>query len=128
VLVHQSVADRFAEQLVTEVSSMVVGAPGAGDEVEIGPMITKDHFDRVKGYLERAEKEGVRPAIGGGALAGKGYFIAPTVLVDVPDGAEVARGGDLRPGHHDRDLRRGGRGGEPCQLRALRPVRLGLDQ
>ena len=91
VLVHESVADRFAEHLVNEVSTMVVGAPGAGDDVEIGPMITKDHFERVKGYLERAEAEGVRAAIGGGVLEGDGFFVAPTVLVDVPDGAEVAR-------------------------------------
>jgi aminobutyraldehyde dehydrogenase len=91
VLVHESVADRFAQHLVDEVATMVVGAPGAGDEVEIGPMITKDQYERVKGYLERAEAEGIRAAIGGGVLPGDGFFVAPTVLVDVPDGAEVAR-------------------------------------
>src|SRR5919112_2450892 len=42
VLVHASVADEFAGLLVGEVSTMVVGAPDAGDDVEIGPMITKD--------------------------------------------------------------------------------------
>ncbi len=91
VLVHESVADRFASLLVDEVATMVVGAPGAGDDVEIGPMISKDHFERVKGYLERAEEAGVQAAIGGGVIEGDGYFVAPTVLVDVPDGAEVAR-------------------------------------
>jgi aminobutyraldehyde dehydrogenase len=70
---------------------MVVGEPGAGDDVEIGPLTSKAHFDRVTGYLKRAEAEGVRAAIGGGALEGDGYFVAPTVLVDVPDGAEAAR-------------------------------------
>jgi 1-pyrroline dehydrogenase/4-hydroxy-tetrahydrodipicolinate synthase len=91
VLVHESVADEFTELLVKEVASMVVGEPGAGDDVEIGPMISKAHFDRVTAYLQRAEADGVRAAVGGGALPGTGYFVAPTVLVDVPDGAECAR-------------------------------------
>ncbi|MGD9527169.1 aldehyde dehydrogenase family protein [Pseudonocardia sp.] len=91
VLVHESVADEFARLLVAEVATMVVGEPGAGEDVEIGPLTSKAHFDRVTGYLERAEADGLRAAIGGGPLAGDGYFVAPTVLVDVPDGAEVAR-------------------------------------
>ena len=91
VLVHESVADAFAQHLVDEVATMVVGAPGAGDDVEIGPMITKDQFERVRGYLERAEEAGIRAAIGGSVIEGDGFFVAPTVLVDVPDGAEVAR-------------------------------------
>jgi aminobutyraldehyde dehydrogenase len=91
VLVHESVADKFVELLVDEVATMVVGEPAAGAEVEIGPLISKAHFDRVTGYLQRAEAEGVRAAIGGGALEGDGYFVAPTVLVDVPDGAECTR-------------------------------------
>ncbi|MFJ9708764.1 aminobutyraldehyde dehydrogenase [Streptomyces sp. NPDC101234] len=91
VLVHESVADAFVEELVGEVGALVVGEPQAGEDVEVGPMVSKAHFDRVTGYLERAKKEGVRVAIGGGALDGPGYFVAPTVLVDVPEGAEAAR-------------------------------------
>lgn len=91
VLVHESVAEQFVEQLVGEVRALVVGEPTSGEDVEVGPMVSKAHFDRVIGYLERATKEGVRVATGGGALDGPGYFVAPTVLVDVPEGAEVAR-------------------------------------
>lgn len=91
VLVHESVAERFTALLVDEVASMVVGEPGAGDDVEIGPLISAAHFERVTGYLRRAEAEGVRAAVGGGALDGEGFFVAPTVLIDVPDGAECAR-------------------------------------
>jgi aminobutyraldehyde dehydrogenase len=91
VLVHESVVDEFVELLVKEVATMVVGEPGAGADVEIGPLTSKAHFDRVTGYLERAEAEGLRAVIGGGPLDGDGYFVAPTVLVDVPDGAEAAR-------------------------------------
>ncbi|MEY9996849.1 acyl-CoA reductase-like NAD-dependent aldehyde dehydrogenase [Streptomyces sp. V4I8] len=91
VLVHESVAEQFVEQLVGEVQALVVGEPASGEDVEVGPMVSKAHFDRVTGYLERAKKEGIGVATGGGAIDGPGYFVAPTVLVDVPEGAEVAR-------------------------------------
>ena len=88
---HESVAEAFTRLLVDEVSTLVVGEPGAGEDVEVGPMISRDHFDRVSGYLERAQAEGVRAAIGGRALDETGFFIAPTVLVDVPEGSECVR-------------------------------------
>jgi aminobutyraldehyde dehydrogenase len=91
VLVHESVADQLITLLVDEVSALVVGEPAAGEGVEIGPLVSQAHFDRVTGYLERARAQGIRAAIGGGTLDGDGYFVAPTVLVDVPDGAECSR-------------------------------------
>jgi aminobutyraldehyde dehydrogenase len=87
VLVHESVAERFAQLLVEQVSTLVVGEPTAGADIEIGPMISKAHFERVLGHLERAKNAGAKAALGGGALEGTGYFVAPTVLVDVPEGA-----------------------------------------
>ena len=72
VLVHESVADAFIQHLVDQVASFVVGEPGAGDEVEIGPMVSKAHFDRVVGYLERAKEAGVRAVLGGSPCQGRG--------------------------------------------------------
>ncbi len=91
MLVHSSVAEEFVDHLVREVSTLVVGEPGAGDDVEIGPMVSKAHFDRVSGYLERAAAAGIKAAVGGAPLDGPGYFIPPTVLIDVPGDAECAR-------------------------------------
>ncbi|WP_033375972.1 aminobutyraldehyde dehydrogenase [Actinopolyspora halophila] len=91
VLVHESVADQLVEHLVGEVSTLTVGDPRAGSDVELGPVVSKAHYDRVLGYLHRAQQDGARAAIGGDALDGPGYFIAPTVLVDVPADAEITR-------------------------------------
>ena len=87
VLVHESVAERFTELLVEQVATLVVGEPTAGADVEIGPLISKAHYDRVLGHLERAQSEGATAALGGGALEGAGYFVAPTVLTNVSEGA-----------------------------------------
>lgn len=91
VLVHESVAEAFIGHLTREVEAIVVGEPGAGDDVEVGPLVSKAHFDRVVGFLERAAAEGARATVGGSAMEGTGYFVAPTVLIDVPEGAECAR-------------------------------------
>ncbi|MDR6416366.1 aldehyde dehydrogenase family protein [Pseudarthrobacter sulfonivorans] len=90
VLVHESVAEEFTELLVREVSTLVVGSPEAGDDVEIGPMISLPHFERVKESLAEARAAGLHVAIGGSALDGPGYFIEPTVITDVPAGAPIA--------------------------------------
>ncbi|MEV7087740.1 aldehyde dehydrogenase family protein [Streptomyces sp. NPDC093085] len=91
VLVHESLADALVAELAREVAGLVVGDPRAGEEVEVGPLVSKAHFDRVRGYLGRALGAGARAVTGGGALDGPGYFVAPTVLVDVAPGAEITR-------------------------------------
>ncbi|WP_120520358.1 aminobutyraldehyde dehydrogenase [Arthrobacter celericrescens] len=91
VLVHESVAEQFTQLLVEQVGSLVVGEPTAGADVEMGPMISKAHYERVLAHLDRAQADGAKAALGGGALEGPGYFIAPTVLVDVPAGAACAQ-------------------------------------
>ncbi len=91
VLAHESVADRLVAKLVEQVAGLVVGDPAAGDEVEIGPMVSQAHFERVSGFLERARAAGISAAVGGGPIPGPGFFIAPTVLAGVPDGAECSR-------------------------------------
>jgi aminobutyraldehyde dehydrogenase len=90
VLVHESVAAKFTELLVREVSEITVGTPGAGDDVEIGSMISKAHYERVLAALDDVRKDGLTIAVGGNALEGPGYFIEPTVVTDVPAGAAIA--------------------------------------
>ncbi|MFC7596521.1 aldehyde dehydrogenase family protein [Terrabacter sp. GCM10028922] len=87
VLVHESVADQLVDRLVAQVRELVVGEPDASDDIEVGPLVSKAHYDRVLAHLDRAFDEGARAAVGGAALEGTGYFVQPTVLVDVPAGA-----------------------------------------
>ena len=89
VLVHESVAEKFTELLVREVREISVGAPGAGDDVEIGSMISGAHYKRVLAALEDIRKDGLTIAVGGNAMEGPGYFIEPTVVTGVPAGAAI---------------------------------------
>lgn len=89
VLVHESVAEEFTELLVAEVRSMKVGTPAAGDDIEIGPMISRAHYDRVIEALEQAKADGLTFAVGGSGIEGPGYFIEPTVVSNVPAGADI---------------------------------------
>jgi aminobutyraldehyde dehydrogenase len=89
VLVHESVAEKFTELLVREAADISVGDPGAGDDVEMGSMISRAHYERVLAALADIRADGLTIAVGGNAMEGPGYFIEPTVVTDVPAGAPV---------------------------------------
>jgi aldehyde dehydrogenase (NAD+)/aminobutyraldehyde dehydrogenase len=91
VLVHESVAEEFTGLLAKEVASIVVGGPGTGEDTEVGPMISKAHFDRVLEGIEDARRDGHTIAVGGKAIDGPGYFIEPTLITDVPAGSRIGR-------------------------------------
>ncbi|MFJ6159218.1 aldehyde dehydrogenase family protein [Pseudarthrobacter sp. NPDC092184] len=88
VLVHESVAEKFTEILVREISEITIGAPGT-DDAEIGSMISKAHYERVLAALDDVRKDGLTIAVGGHAIEGPGYFIEPTVVTNVPAGAAI---------------------------------------
>ena len=61
----------------------------------MGALVSREHFDRVMGYIESAKAEGARVVTGGhavtdGALS-LGCFIAPTIFADVTPGMRIAR-------------------------------------
>jgi aldehyde dehydrogenase (NAD+) len=64
-------------------------------ETRIGPLVSAEQLARVTGYLAVGREEGARPVAGGARLEdgelADGYFVAPTVLVDVDDEMRIAR-------------------------------------
>jgi succinate-semialdehyde dehydrogenase/glutarate-semialdehyde dehydrogenase len=57
----------------------------------VGPLIDDDQRGKVAGLVEDAVRKGARVLVGGERLDGAGYFYKPTVLSDVPDGAQLLR-------------------------------------
>lgn len=90
VIVHESVAEEFTKHLVREVSTLVVGSPSGGSTVEIGPVVSKAHYDRVMKAIELAKEQGATVAVGGHGFEGEGYYIAPTVLTNVSPTSSIA--------------------------------------
>jgi aminobutyraldehyde dehydrogenase len=89
VLVNSRVYDGFLSELVPAVESIKVGDPAEGDEVEMGPLVSASHRDRVMGFLDRATADGARAVAGGGRLDRRGYFFSPTVIVDAKQDDEI---------------------------------------
>jgi 1-pyrroline dehydrogenase len=81
--------DKLLEELVPAVESLHVGDPAEGDEIEMGPVISKAQQDRVFGFLERAK--GAKVLTGGGSNGDRGFFVEPTVIVDVAQEDEIVQ-------------------------------------
>jgi 1-pyrroline dehydrogenase len=89
VVAGPKIYDRLLEQLVPVVESMRVGDPAEGDEIEMGPVISKAQRDRVLGFLDRAK--GAKVLTGGGTDGDRGFFVKPTVVVDVDQTDEIVQ-------------------------------------
>ena len=88
--VAEPIAERFAEALAARLGAMKVGR-GTEDGVQVGPLVSADQREKVSELVDDAVSRGARPATGGHALDGPGYFYAPTVLAGVPDGTRLLR-------------------------------------
>ncbi len=75
ILVQRSVFDRFMEMLEPAVKGVVVGDPAARD-TEMGPLVSRKHFESVAAYVP----DDAPVAFRGSAPDGPGYWFAPTVL------------------------------------------------
>lgn len=85
LLIEDSIHDTFVEALKNRVANIVLGN-GMDDKTEMGPLISKDHLEKVKAYVEAGNKEGATVLIGGGepedASLKDGFFYLPTILTD----------------------------------------------
>jgi len=64
--------DRLIEKLEPKVRGMKV-APGTDPEADMGPLVTKQHLDKVKGYVDLGVEEGARLVVDGRDLRLQGY-------------------------------------------------------
>jgi acyl-CoA reductase-like NAD-dependent aldehyde dehydrogenase len=87
------VAPGVHDEVVDRVTALGEGLRvGAGiDDAELTPVVSATQLTRVTGFTERAVAAGAVTATGGSVIDRPGYFVAPTVLVDVDPQHEVAR-------------------------------------
>jgi betaine-aldehyde dehydrogenase/aminobutyraldehyde dehydrogenase len=89
VVAGPKIYDRLIDELVPAVESLAVGDPAENEELDMGPVISKDQQDRVFGFLERAK--GATVLTGGDSNGDRGFFVKPTVIVDVGQEDEIVQ-------------------------------------
>src|SRR6184192_1709185 len=89
VIAGPKIYDALLEELVPQVESLKVGDPMESDEVEMGSVISQSQQERILGFLERAK--GATILTGGSSIGERGYFVQPTVVVDVKQTDEIVQ-------------------------------------
>jgi succinate-semialdehyde dehydrogenase / glutarate-semialdehyde dehydrogenase len=87
-LVHESVADVFAEKLAARMGALKVGR-GQDEGVDVGPLINADAIESISGLVTDAVHDGAKVVTGGEVPDGPGHFYPPTVLTNVPADSRI---------------------------------------
>jgi malonate-semialdehyde dehydrogenase (acetylating)/methylmalonate-semialdehyde dehydrogenase len=92
VAVGDATADAMVAGLKVEIAKMKVG-PGTAPGMDMGPLVTKPHFEKVKGYVDHGVKEGATLVVDGRGLkvAGHedGYYLGPCLFDHVKPGMVI---------------------------------------
>ncbi|WP_269620909.1 aldehyde dehydrogenase family protein [Zhongshania sp. BJYM1] len=90
ILVHNDIADEFAEKLAAVANGIAVGDPRS-DGIQMGPVAKKGQFDRVNNYIRTGVDEGAKLLAGGESEYKKGWFVKPTVFSRATNQMTIAR-------------------------------------
>jgi betaine-aldehyde dehydrogenase len=91
ILVQKSIYKKFVEAMAEKTKTIRLGPP-LERETKMGPLVSKDQYDRVCSYLEVGKKE-AKLASGGGRAEkfAKGYYVQPTIFYDVKNSDRIAQ-------------------------------------
>jgi 5-carboxymethyl-2-hydroxymuconic-semialdehyde dehydrogenase len=89
LLVHESIAEEFLGRVVERASTLVQGDP-RDEATDVSALVSRAHFERVSGFVERAIADGAKPVLGGGPNTELGgLYFAPTILTGAEPGSEI---------------------------------------
>ncbi|MCL6632550.1 MAG: aldehyde dehydrogenase [Alicyclobacillus herbarius] len=92
IYVERPLYEEFVAKFADRAAQLRVGDP-FDSATNVGALISKEHLERVEGFIERAVAEGGRILLGGKRPAHmeRGYFLEPTIIVDVDGSCEIVR-------------------------------------
>src|SRR5699024_10399637 len=100
LLVEDSMHDGFVNALKKRVEKIVIGN-GRDDKTEMGPLISKEHLDKVNTYVTNGIKEGATLLVGGkqpdDSYLQKGLFYLPTILTNCTTEMSVDQDEEIGP-------------------------------
>ena len=91
ILVEKKIYSKFVDAMTEKAKKIKLGPP-LERETKMGPLVSKEQYDRVTSYQEIGKKE-AKVATGGGRPRqfSKGYYVEPTIFCDVSNSARIAR-------------------------------------
>ncbi len=88
-------AEALVSGMCETAGRMTVGRTDTGQSADMGPLVSHEHLQRVRGYIDRAEEEGAEVVLDGRRIrvadAPDGYFLGPTVIDHVSPESPLAR-------------------------------------
>ncbi|TVP89476.1 aldehyde dehydrogenase family protein [Alkalibacterium sp.] len=82
--------ERTKEVIKDYYKDIKVGDPNEEDTM-VGPIVSKDQMETVLNYIEKGKEEGAEILVGGNKMDRKGYFVEPTVFVNVTNDMTIAQ-------------------------------------
>jgi acyl-CoA reductase-like NAD-dependent aldehyde dehydrogenase len=91
LLVEESISDAFLDEFLRRVERLRLGDPRDPD-TDVGPLITREHLERVEGFVARATEDGARLVLGGRVSPDLGgLYYEPTLFTDVRQEMEIVQ-------------------------------------
>ncbi|SPF75548.1 2-aminomuconic 6-semialdehyde dehydrogenase [Aliiroseovarius pelagivivens] len=90
LFVQDTIKEEFEAKLVERVNNIKVGHP-LDPATEIGPLVTKEHYNKVTSYFDIAKEDGATVAAGGVKVGDEGYFVRPTLFTNATNQMRIAR-------------------------------------
>lgn len=90
LLIQDTIRAEFEAKLIARVNNIKVGHP-LDPTTEIGPLIAREHFDKVTSYFDIAKQDGATVAAGGTRVGDEGYFVRPTLFTDASNDMRIAQ-------------------------------------
>nr|WP_229480319.1 aldehyde dehydrogenase family protein [Mycolicibacterium mageritense] len=82
LLVEDAIFDEFTAGVAEHAAGLRIG-PGLDPANDIGPLVSREQLTKVTGYLDAGIAQGARALAGGGRHGDTGFYVQPTLLVDV---------------------------------------------
>ncbi|TVU34321.1 hypothetical protein EJB05_16152 [Eragrostis curvula] len=90
IYVQEGIYDAFLKKAVEVAKKSVVGDP-FNPNVQQGPQVDKNQYDKILKYIDLGKREGATLLTGGKPCGDKGYYIEPTIFTDVKDDMAIAQ-------------------------------------